>query len=387
MDNQEQSDSSFVSSPDGFVGWVGNLGVLWKMYLTNISEETIDQQYTAFFGRFKVDCLQLGPKKHFSTLQEVFFKTNNSFHHHFNYEDFDIKRIRTDTTLLDVINFIPSSYLPNLVPNATEQGSRKSEQHRLISSFTAAFKGYHSAMVFKQKKDSHGAEQDDKEELLQSSMAFSYKDSVVIEDGGISGEAPFTVPSGNIDIIILSDCKSENVPYFVAIHYTTRKVTEGKITFTKLLSASVKANRSFSMPGSERQAIVELLSLSQSMLQSNPSMEVFTILKACKSAYQPYFYFPKHDLLLTCESLPLHGSVMGSFMFFLILHNIINTKIAGYLATEDKKSGWSNAVQSARIKYYNHILLQHIPTKRAHPCTMPEENKHEFQIKEFSKLL
>ena len=48
---RSQSDTSKIVTPFGYVGWVGKLGLLWKMYVSNISNEGVEDHYMAFFWK------------------------------------------------------------------------------------------------------------------------------------------------------------------------------------------------------------------------------------------------------------------------------------------------------------------------------------------------
>ena len=96
----------------------------------------------------------------------------------------------------------------------------------------------------------------------------------------------------------------------------------------------MKTNSAFSVPGSNRQAIVELLALSEVLVRESGKVEkvkAVIILKASMNKFQPFFYFPNEDLLITTHhAIPVEDtptkreSMMGHLLLFFLLRYKIN---------------------------------------------------------------
>lgn len=66
-----------LKCPRGFVGWVADVNpdVRMKVYMANLSGESIDDLYFKFMGSISLECLQLSPKDPINeNLKTVFFK-------------------------------------------------------------------------------------------------------------------------------------------------------------------------------------------------------------------------------------------------------------------------------------------------------------------------
>ena len=127
---------------------------------------------------------------------------------------------------------------------------------------------------------------------------------------------------------------------------------------------SVKSPNTYQNPGSDRQTVVELLSLSQVLLQNNPDMECLIMLKVCRNCFVPYFYFAKSDILIrTSSDISLNSTssttnqpanhqvnheLVGSFVFALIMHHLYNTQLLEHMDAKIE-CGWGKSYEENLI--------------------------------------
>ena len=361
----ESQASSMIAAPFGYVGWIGNLGILWKVYISNVSPEETEKRYVHFFGNYALKCLKLIPKRGYTSLGQTFFAENKSFSHHYHYEDFKINEQPTNASLLDILNFIPTQHLGQLITGANEQEARKVKQKAILDKFVSAYKAFYSSQIFKPQAH-HTIEHDDKHSFLAMCMAFCEdKECMVIEEAGIFPVKSHKAPSGNIDLLLLS--KSDNPHFSIGIQtYGKGKSSiKSDMPMENVVSSSVKTKWSYDIPGSDRQVTVELLALSQLLLVRNSSLKVVVMLKASKDCFKPFFYFPQCDILLTCSSVPFHDekhpevNMMGLFLLYLLLSNLINLKIVDYLLTLnlDRKCGWTEPLTLLVVNMWTMFLF------------------------------
>lgn len=143
-----------------------------------------------------------------------------------------------------------------------------------------------------------------------------------------------------------------------------------KAQTSNILATSAKTKSSFSDKGSDRQCVIELLVLTQVLLQKNNSIKVVLLLKACKYFFQPYFYYPDYDLLIrTTKDIQLdisEGSgspieLMGHFAYFLIVNKFLNMEVPKQLFADlgdNIKCGWKDAYQSSGSIYVDYLMPQ-----------------------------
>ena len=102
-----------------------------------------------------------------------------------------------------------------------------------------------------------------------------------------------------------------------------------------VFSATAKTEGSYDGPGSDRQAVVELLALSKVVSQQGAKFVI--LIKATTSRYRPYLYFPMDDVLVRPATDLLfeanmkedpHDKIgkvmMGTFVFYLLLRHAVN---------------------------------------------------------------
>ena len=110
--------------------------------------------------------------------------------------------------------------------------------------------------------------------------------------------------------------------------YDILKIMFFHTRMSRVTATTVKTQHTYDTPGSDRQAIIELLALSQVLLESNPEIRCCIMIKAMRQVFRPYFYLPQLDMLIRigCD-IKLDGdfnSVMGSFILSLIMHHHLN---------------------------------------------------------------
>ena len=129
----------------GYVGWVGNINPTTsvKLYVSNITIKTLDDNYVGFTSRFPIECLKLIPKKPEEDLVKTLFWEHTTFSQHFDRANFELISKRTDCSLLDVINYIPTGYLPNLISEENARKKRMDGQNAMLQAFCYAYKSYY----------------------------------------------------------------------------------------------------------------------------------------------------------------------------------------------------------------------------------------------------
>lgn len=141
---------------------------------------------------------------------------------------------------------------------------------------------------------------------------------------------------------------------------------------SRLTTATLKSPNVYENPGSDRQAVIELLSLTEVLLQNNPSMQCSVIIKACRSCYRPYFYFPKHDVLIrtsldislqSTTSDEINHEFIGSFILSLMMYHLYNMQLFKCLESEQDKCGWSSSYAASKMKFDPHIYPQSYTAK------------------------
>ena len=205
-------------------------------------------------------------------------------------------------------------------------------------------------------------------------MDFSPQKYYICEEASIRG-ATGKEPSGNIDIISCEPESPTGSMNVVAFQY--RPTLSSLSMNSNILSTSVKTDNTYEDPGSDRQVVVELLSLSQVLCSIDKDTKVVIMLKATGSNYQPYVYFPKQDMLLrVVKDIPfevdmamgkiekIQNAMIGSFVFFLLVHYAVHPVFAEEVS-EDVSSiecGWKKAVDQSLIGYVPHLSLQKLNT-------------------------
>ena len=129
---------------------------------------------------------------------------------------------------------------------------------------------------------------------------------------------------------------------------------------THVIPTTVKTQHTFASPGSERQAIVELLSLTKVLLQNNPNIQCSVMLKVCRHMFQPYFYLPQSDILLrtNCDIRldtnedGYNHELIGPFVLSLI--HLYNTQLFVQLDLSTTVCGWRGCYSTSNVACHPH---------------------------------
>lgn len=346
--------------PQGFLGWAGNVQqpVPLKMYASCISVEYTKEQYEKYAQSIVLEILKLEPKRSDETLKDVFFKVSRPFLHHFNHEEFIVEAVPIDFTLADLLNFPPMDD-----DSMTEE--RKTKQMVFLNEFVGSYKGFQAGKVMiKEDQGMGNLEMVDKCHFIRLGLAHSAPDTVIYEEVGIKGPSDHCLPHGYIDLLSYTQSSKDSALLLHCIVDGLKSVL-GKCS--QITPTTVKSPNTYCNPGSDRQAIVELLSLSQVLLQNNPNMECLIMLKVSRDLYCPYFYFPRYDTLLrasaniclsprTTKEQASHQSnykLIGSFILSLIMHHLYNLRLLAHLDTI--KCGWADSYAASKMKYNAYI--------------------------------
>ena len=214
-------------------------------------------------------------------------------------------------------------------------------------------------------------------------LAYCNNNTTIYEEVEISGSG--SVPNGFIDLVAISESKS---PAAVAVHCCIDKdVVVGSSSIAT--ATTMKTNQSFSAVGSDRQAIVELLSFSQVLLVNNPNLSCCVMIKASRGLCRPYFYLPKLDMLLrTTHDIVLDGpdrskKLIGNFILSLILNHHFNYIQISKL--QENKCGWHDAYKSSKMKYTPYLKPQRLFTQNDPRTSQPENpNTKKQKVIEYS---
>ena len=102
-----------------------------------------------------------------------------------------------------------------------------------------------------------------------------------------------------------------------------------KVIGYNVVPTTAKTKGAFGSPGSNRQAVLELLALTEVLVREDPDVKAVVMLKACVTKFKMFVYFPKQDLLITTCNVTLEESnnresMMGCLILFFLLQHKIN---------------------------------------------------------------
>ena len=257
------------------------------------------------------------------SLLDALFTTHTTFSHHFDHAAFDVMVEDTDCMLLDIINYIPTKVVPSIIANNAKRNQRISHQNSVLKAFCAAYTSFYGHVVNAAVKNEGKptCERDDRD--MKRIMAFGLcGDAItcVFEEARITAvnmtEDFSFPPTGKIDFVMISEGimgSANTVAVFKCIDdylypHGIASATADEIlpTYERMMGHNVipTTNSAFSVPGSNCQAIVELLALSEVLVRESGKVEkvkAVIILKASMNKFQPFFYFPNKDLLITTK--------------------------------------------------------------------------------------
>ena len=313
----------------GYIGWVGHQEKqdLTKLYSSHLSVEMIDETFHDFASQFSLEVVKIDSSK---GLKEAFNGTSHKpFSYFFNHSEFEAIVKQAELTLEDLINFMPSDEV-KLYKEEEERRQWLSCQKGVIYNFFGCYKGYHCRNMYVTRDATVSYEDDHKSALITKLMNFGPLSYNVYEEVCVE-PTEGSLPSGNIDIV---GCEEHNGHPTSMVGIQCQFNVAKKDRFN-VVSTSVKTEGTFSNPGSDRQVIVEVLALSEVTKQIHGNIYFVIMLKATKSKFRPYIYFPNSDFLIRTKDdvlieanmkndSPDHRAMMGTFILFLILHNAIN---------------------------------------------------------------
>ena len=110
--------------------------------MANVSQKIIEDAYLSFMGNVSLHYIVLKPKNTNNSLKDTFFTRSTSFSSYVNHDLFVPKKIRTDYTLLDLLNFAPRSTFDEIFENDETKRMRSDHQHQLLNNFISSYKAY-----------------------------------------------------------------------------------------------------------------------------------------------------------------------------------------------------------------------------------------------------
>lgn len=88
-----------------------------------------------------------------------------------------------------------------------------------------------------------------------------------------------------------------------------------------VVPTTAKSKAAYDEPGSNRQAVIELLALTEVLRREDPNVQTVMILKTCTNKFKVFIYFSDQDLLITScdvkiEEISSTESMMGCLLLF-----------------------------------------------------------------------
>ena len=347
--------------PVGFLGWAGNIvKPSLKMYASSISSSYIEIHYEKYVRAMGLESLKLIPNRSGETLQDVFFKIPRGFSYHYNHEDFTIDPVPISYSLADLLNFPPLN-------DTSMCENRKTRQKMFLIEFIGSFKGYRAGKVTMREDQGMGnLELMDKSHFISLGLAHSGPETIIYEEVGIKAADDHALPHGKIDLLLYTQTTSSNL----VLHC----VMDEAGNCSRITPTTVKSLNFYRNPGSDRQAIVELLSLAEVLRQKNPVIQCLIMIKACRSFCRPYFYFPKSDVIIRTSSDinlvsttdEINHELIGSFILSLMMHHLYNRQLFECLDPK-VECGWASSYAASKMKYDPYIYPQHYTAKVLQP--------------------
>ena len=137
---------------------------------------------------------------------------------------------------------------------------------------------------------------------------------------------------------------------------------------THVTPTTKKSQYTYASLGSERQAIVELLSLTEVLLQNNPNIQHSVMLKKCRHMFRPYFYLSdillrtNCDIRLDTNKDGYNHELIGSFVLSLIMHQLYNMQLFVQLDSSTTGCGWKGCYSTSNVAYHPYICPQKYST-------------------------
>ena len=117
-----------MTEPTDVISFVGRVGDMnksnrTKCFISDMSSERLNNAYRKYVSRFAVEMVKVKPA---SSL----FNKHTSFSHHFNHKEFELVSNSTGLTLGDLLNFIPSCEMEEMLIN--EEDRRKRANYKFM---------------------------------------------------------------------------------------------------------------------------------------------------------------------------------------------------------------------------------------------------------------
>ena len=251
--------------------------------------------------------------------------------------------------------------MPSIITDFDERNRRIANQNHVLKAFCAAYTSHRCGLTRNTMKlEKPTCEREDRDSILEKIMAFGPGgDSVfcVFEEAKVTAvDVPEDLsypPTGKIDLIAISEGNVasanavailkcvDDYPYPSGCHGADYLPTFDKVIGYNVLPTTAKTKATFNSPGSNRQAVLELLALTEVIVRERGSTEgvkVVIILKAAMNKFQPFIYFPCEDILITtCQATLLEDtptireSMMGHLLMFFLLRYKINLEFPSEL--------------------------------------------------------
>ena len=200
----------------------------------------------------------------------------------------------------------------------------------------------------------------DKSDFIMLALTYSATPTIIYEEVAIKGLHSQFLPNRIIDLVTFTRVKKD-----LALALLCCQDGQGaSIDCVNVTTTIVETLTLYSTIGSESQAIVELW-----LLQSNPHLQCFVMLKVCRHCFKPYL--PQYNILLCTKSdiallsKSTSGDMghdpIGSFILSLILDHLCNTKL--FACLDKLKCGLANGYVSNKDKFTSYIYPQKYTTK------------------------
>ena len=336
-------------------------GDMSKMYISNVSNRIVKERFHSFTSNLTLEIVKIKPRPDMD-IKDVFFKEHKPFSYYYSHTEFKLETVSANFTLEDILNFAVSDELVSLCETSEDVVKHKLYQSQLLSGFTNCYSSYHCKDMHVMQPTSAPEttatyELIQKRILVEKIMHFGppsysiYEELMVRSSTGIS--------LGNIDIVSCDKTSDRNAINVLAIKCCDEVHSDDR---QNIITTSAKTESTYSDPGSDRQVVVEILTLSKVFCR----VEFLILLKATTNKFRPYIYFPNDDILIrvkqdvpfdvkmkTAQSDEITASMMGCFVFFLLLRYTVNSltidKIKEQFEGAAAQCGWKKAVEHTNI--------------------------------------
>ena len=206
--------ATVISCPYGYVGWLPdvNSSVDMKLYVSNVSEDIVQQNYLSFMEEINIEYLTLFTKEK-ESLEATFFSNSTSFREHYNKETFIINSNPTAFTMSEVL-FNRSKVF------AVDECTIHSQCYeQMVKNFVSAYKAFCSGLMGREETG-YGSEQQDVNILIKMNLAFCRGNTSIYREVMIQ-KLRGKLPTGNIDMVTCSELSRGEYSWVVIKHNTS----------------------------------------------------------------------------------------------------------------------------------------------------------------------